>query len=198
MTTPTNETNDLDLKPLEEQLEESTALVAPSYESIGQTLESLWQEGADESRLTVIQSKADQLVNVINSLNKAATMGLNTAQKALEQRDAAVSELEDLRDAVMCVDTDNDLVSELVDAVLEDEAEYIYQNFDENQIQNMVDATPLEWTDASFLQDVLFNTMLSDESPLWDEFKAWMIKARDEIKGNRNWYNVKFSFESKD
>jgi hypothetical protein len=184
----------LALQPLEAQLEAVAATVAPAHENIGAMLQDLYEGGSDENALTIISDNVSHLINVVITTNTAATMAKNVAAKALEQRDQAAGALKRTISDIKNINTDNDLIQELVDEVYTNEVEFFCETRDEAVVEDMLNCTPFDETECSFLYDVLCaGYELSDER--WAALKAWMRQTRDELQQEYKYLKVVFSDE---
>lgn len=176
------EPNDVstELIALSEQVH-ALADTGPVVEALSDSLNYLYETGADARALETVHANASTLLDTTQQLNQAFGAAMKIAQLIRQQRDQTQQALVDLKKAMAVIDTDVPEVEELFESVeqitiegVQDDMWVWMWDFVHDQITA---ATPLNWFQADILTTALTSGMIPQNDPLWTELLDWLERA---------------------
>lgn len=160
----------------------ASALVDPTIAAdvIEQGLNFIYTNEGEhlEAVLDDIQLSVNALVANADDLGAKLQAAVAMAKTLREQRESARQALQDLQDAIVNHDLSHPEIDGLIDSLTEsitwEIEEQIWDVLWEHVIDRITDESPLDYTQANHLLDILTGGEVAHDSPVWREITEWI------------------------
>lgn len=167
------------------------ALIDPDdlVEAVGEFLDLLAGDGANQGDLAAVQEGVLELVSVAKQLKREFELAISAAKRIQAQREDTRKELDRLVKDVESGNTDNGTVERLHE-ILQDE---IYESlwFQDSMWEEATNAimqgSPLDMDEAAQLYNLLTQGHIDGNSAVWGQLREWIDEAQREHQIGYGW-----------